>query len=162
MDAELAIETLRRWEVSQKQEHKEMAYILSHALRTLVKDGNADALSLLGHAPEPYIVLSQQTLSSEEVSVGEPVEFSFHIEAKESCFLMLDYVLHFNTKSGKKSPKVHKIKKVRLSQGESIVIRKKHLFKANMTTRKLYAGIHKVELQINGKRYELGSFNLNV
>ena len=162
IDPELAIEILRRWEVSQKQEHKEMAYILSHALRTLVKDGNADALSLLGYAPEPYIVLSQQTLSSEEVSVGEAVEFAFHIEAKESCSLMLDYVLHFNTKSGKKSRKVHKIKKVCLSQGESIVIRKKHLFKANMTTRKLYAGIHKVELQINGKRYELGSFNLNV
>ena len=75
---------------------------------------------------------------------------------------MLDYVLHFNTKSGKTSPKVHKIKKLNLSKGESIEIRKKHLFKANMTTRKLYAGRHEVELQINGKRYHVGVFNLKV
>ena len=75
---------------------------------------------------------------------------------------MLDYVLHFNTKSGKLSPKVHKIKKLHLVKGESVTISKRHPFKANMTTRKLYAGKHEVELQINGKRYPLGDFNLKV
>jgi len=162
IDADLVLETLIRWQASQKQDAKEMAYLVSHALRTLVKEGNVEALSLLGYAPSPNIVLSEQRLTSTDVEVGEAVEFVFHVEAKEACSLMLDYVLHFNTKSGKSSPKVHKIKKLHLSKGESIVISKKHLFKANMTSRKLYAGEHKIELQINGKRYGLGTFNLKV
>jgi hypothetical protein len=162
IDADLVIETLKRWQASEKQESKEMAYIVSHSLRTLVKEGNAEALALLGFAPSPDIVLSGKRVCSDEVAVGEAVEFVFQIEAKENCALMLDYVLHFNTKSGKTSPKVHKIKKLHLSKGESIEIRKKHLFKANMTTRKLYAGKHDIELQINGKRYAMGSFNLKV
>jgi hypothetical protein len=162
IDAGLVIETLKRWKASEKQEPKEMEYIVSHALRTLVKEGNSEALALLGYVSSPNIVLSQQKLTSSEVVVGETVEFVFHIEAKASCALMLDYVLHFNTKSGKTSPKVHKIKKLHLSKGESIEIHKKHLFRANMSTRKLYAGKHDIELQINGKRYALGSFNLKV
>ena len=162
IDAELVIEILKRWKASQKQECKEMDYMVSHALRTLVKEGNSEALALLGYADSPNIVLFKQTLTPTEVVVGEAIEIMFALETKESCALMLDYVLHFNTKSGKRSPKVHKIKKVYLSKGESIAITKKHLFKANMTTRKLYAGKHEVELQINGKRYSLGSFNLKV
>lgn len=162
IDAALVIETLKRWKASRKQESKEMMYMVTHALRTLVKEGNSEALALLGYIASPDIRISKQMLISDEIVVGDAVAFSFHIEAKESCALMLDYVLHFNTKSGKRSPKVHKIKKLRLSEGESLFITKKHLFKADMTTRKLYAGKHELELQINGKRYRLGTFNLTL
>ena len=41
-----------------------------------------------------------------------------------------------------------------------VILDKKHHFKANMTTRKLYAGEHKVELQINGKIYASIKFDL--
>ena len=52
------------------------------------------------------------------------MEFAFHIEAKESCALdagLCTYILI--PRVVKTSPKVHKIKKVRLSEGESIAIR---------------------------------------
>ncbi len=162
IDPSLVCSTLRRWQTAGDQESKEMAYMLSHALRTLVKKGDAEALEMLGYKNSPKIIVSECRLLTEEVKIGEVLPFAFRIEAKEHCRLMVDYIIHFNTKSAKSSPKVHKIKSVTLQKNESISILKKHLFKANMTTRKLYAGEHKVELQINGKCYELGSVLLKV
>jgi 3-methyladenine DNA glycosylase AlkC/uncharacterized protein YozE (UPF0346 family) len=162
MDAALVLSTLKKWKASGKQEPKEMAYMISHALRTLVKEGNEEAMELLGYKSLPKIILSELRLFQEEIKVGEALYFEFQVEARESCKLMLDYIVHFKTKSGKASPKAHKIKKLSLKNKECTTISKKHLFKAGMTTRKLYAGEHKVELQINGKRYSLGVFNLNI
>ncbi len=160
IDAALVLKTLRIWNDSGKQERKEMDYILSHALRTLVKEGNPEALALLGYKQRPNIIVSDLELSPEKVHVGESIDLSCHIEAEECCRLMIDYIIHFRTKQGKRSLKVHKLKKLTLKEGDSVNVGKNHLFKANMTTRKLYAGEHKVEMQINGARYNLGSFML--
>jgi len=159
-DPALVIATLQRWKTTGKQNEKEMDYMIGHALRTLVKQGDEEALAELGYKRSPRIILSEPRLIQDEIKVGEALNFEFDIEAKESCKLMLDYIVHFNTKSGKLSPKVHKIKKLSLQNKERITVSKKHLFKADMTTRKLYAGEHKVELQINGQRYAMGTFLL--
>ncbi len=162
VDPILVIATLQGWKATGKQNEKEMDYLIGHALRTLIKQGNEEALALLGYDRDPKIVLSGFKLHQDEVRLGEELIFDFKIEAKEDCHLLLDYIMYFRTKSGKASPKVHKIKKLSLQAGECIGVSKKHLFRANMSTRKLYVGEHKVELQINGKRYSLGVFNLKV
>jgi len=90
------------------------------------------------------------------------LEFSFDIEAKEDEALIIDYIIYFQTKSGKLSPKVHKIKKLRIKKGEQVFMTKQHTFKANMTTRKLYTGEHRLVLQINGEVYYDVSFHLEV
>ena len=159
-DAPLVIETLKRWKASDKQNAKEMDYIINHALRTLVKQGNEDALELLGYVYKPDIDVSGFTLQNKEVSVGEALRFDFKLNAKEDTKLMIDYIIHFRTKAGTFSPKVHKLKKVSLKKGESLTLQKKHPFKANMTTRTLYEGEHKVELQINGTCYAESMFIL--
>ena len=159
-DASLVIETLKRWKASGKQDPKEMDFILNHALRTLVKQGNEDALSLLGYMQNPDIKVSGFMIHKEEVSVGEALLFDFKVKAKEDTKLMIDYIIHFRTKAGTLSPKVHKLKKVSLKKGESLTLQKKHHFKANMTTRTLYEGEHKVELQINGTLYASSTFIL--
>ena len=160
IDPELVIATLKRWKTTGKQNEKEMDYIIDHALRTLVKRGNEDALLLLGYKKDPDINLSELNLHQDKVRLGEALLFDFKIEAKEDCNLLIDYIIHFRTKVGKISPKVHKIKKFSLKKGNSIKISKKHLFRANMTTRKLYVGEHKVELQINGVCYGQAYFIL--
>ena len=132
IDASLVIETLRRWIDSKKQEEKEMGFMISHSLRTLVKDGNVDALALLGYRASPAIEIANFKVNSLEV------------------------------KAGKLTPKVHKIKKLHMKKGKSINIKKKHPFKANMTTRKLYSGEHRLFFQINGKKFEEVVFNLSV
>ena len=160
VDAPLVVKTLKRWKASGKQEEKEMGFIINHALRTLVKEGNADALALLGYKKELSIQVHDFSLYQKEVSVGESLDFSFVIESREEVQLMVDYVMHFRTKAGKLSPKVHRIKKLLLLEDSTVKLEKKHHFKAHMTTRKLYAGEHKVALQINGKVYADLTFEL--
>ena len=160
MDAALVVATLKRWKRSEKQERKEMDFIINHALRTLVKQGDEDALALLGYRKDPSIKVNAFALHKSEVSIGEALVFSFEIDSKEEEHLIVDYIMHFRTKAGKLSPKVHKFKKLSLLEGDSVKLDKKHHFKANMTTRKLYAGEHKVELQINGKIYASINFEL--
>jgi len=162
IDADLVIETLKRWKSANKQNKKEMDFIINHALRTLIKDGNAEALKLLGYSSEPKISVNNFQLTDIEVQVGEYLEFSFDIEAQNDEALIVDYIIYFQTKAGKLSPKVHKIKKLNLKKGKQITISKQHLFKANMTTRKLYSGEHRLVLQINGKSYYDILFYLSV
>ena len=153
LDASLVIETLKRWKASKKQNEKEMDFILSHSLRTLVKDGNAEALELLGYSSTPSIEVHNFQIESAELRIGESLTFSFEIKAKKDEALMVDYVLYFQTKTGKLSPKVHKIKKLNIQKNKPVNISKKHPFRVNMTTRKLYAGEHRLVLQINGQAY---------
>ncbi len=160
IDAPLVVETLKRWRDSKKQDEKEMEFILSHSLRTLVKDGNKEALALLGYHANPAIEVKNFHVESLALKVGESLIFSFDIEAKKEEALMVDYILYFQTKVGKLTPKVHKIKKLNLKKGELKTISKKHLFKANMSTRKLYSGEHKLVLQINGQVFNEVVFDL--
>jgi 3-methyladenine DNA glycosylase AlkC len=160
IDSSLVIKTLKEWRASKKQNVAEMEYITTHALRTLVKEGNQDALALLGYTDNPKIEIDNFHLHNHHVKIGESLLFEFNIKAYEDVKLMVDYCIYFNTKKGTFSPKIHKLKKINLLKGESVLLQKRHLFKANMTTRKLYSGKHKVTLQINGKHYKHYIFTL--
>ncbi len=160
IDPLLVIATLKRWKASEKQNSKEMDYIINHALRTLVKDGNEDALELLGYFPDPAIDINDFVLENRSVNIGEALHFHFDLKANEDCKLLIDYIIYFQTKSAKQSSKVYKIKKLSLEKDEFAKIEKRHLFKVNMSTKKLHIGEHKVELQINGKLYASDVFNL--
>lgn len=160
IDPSLVIETLKRWQRLTKQEPKEMEFITKHALRTLIKQGNIDALELLGFSKSPPILVKSVTLQTPNVAVGEALVFEVEITAKEETKLLIDYVVHFRTKAGTLSPKVHKLKIVTLKKAETITLAKKHPFKANMTTRKLYSGTHLLELQINGTITHQAHFEL--
>ena len=162
IDAPLVLETLKRWKKSKKQEPKEMDFIISHALRTLVKQGNEDALAMLGYSKKPPIEVKKICLHTPNVTVGEALAFEVEIVAYDHAMLMVDYVVHFQTKAGKLSPKVHKLKKLKLEKDEKIVLKKKHPFKANMSTRTLHAGEHVLEVQINGSIVHREKFDLKV
>jgi len=151
IDAPYVIETLKHWQQSKKQNAKEMAFISKHALRTLVKVGDKDALALLGFKKNVAVELKTFSLAVQSLCVGETLMFDVHLYAKEDADVLLDYIIHFRTKQGKFSSKVHKFKQLTLEKGESIILRKKHLFKANMSTRTLYEGEHRIGLQLNGK-----------
>jgi len=162
VDPPLVLETLKRWQKSSKQEPKEMEFIISYALRTLVKQGNEEALAMLGYVKNPPIEIKDFHLQTPCVKIGEALEFEVDIVALDDVKLMVDYVVHFKTKVGKLSPKVHKLKKFELKKGEKIALKKKHPFKANMTTRTLYAGEHLLEVQINGTIVHSENFELKM
>lgn len=158
----LAISTLQKWQKSGKQQPAEMVYIIKHSLRTLVKLGNKQALEMLGFSAEPAITVSECKVSHTKIAVGETLEFSFEIIAESDANLLVDYILYFQNKNGEmKNKKVHKITQLTLKKGERQTIHKKHPLRA-MTTRSLYPGKHKVEIQINGKIFQSFEFELVV
>jgi 3-methyladenine DNA glycosylase AlkC len=156
----LVVDLLAKWKKEGKQDLKELQWMTRHALRTLVKQGNKEALSLLGYAHDPKIKVEQFSVkpSSKKIAPGEVLSFSFTITALENTELMVDYIIDFVKAKGGTKPKVFKIKKVRLKKGESVSIMKNHRLLADATTFVLHLGKHTVTLQINGKKFDSADF----
>jgi hypothetical protein len=74
--------------------------------------------------------------------------------------LLIDYVIDFIKKGGGAKPKVFKLKKVSLKKGKTITVSKNHRFMEDATTYTLYAGMHMLTLQINGKKSGNCSFEI--
>lgn len=156
----LVLDTLKRWKKLAKQDPQELQWMSKHALRTLVKQGNVQALQFLGFRSNPKIEVSALALKSAKVSRGAAVEFSFVVRADRDESLMIDYVIDFVKANGALSPKVHKLKQICLKKGEAATVKKRHVLKADATTYTLYPGMHHVTLQINGKDFGKQSFRL--
>ncbi len=157
---ELVTQTLKRWRREAKQEEKEMDWITRHALRTLIKQGNTDALQLLGYSPDPHIAVSGIAINRDSVRIGQVIEFSFTITVYRDESLMIDYAVDFMKAGGKRAEKVYKIKKLHLRKGDTVTLMKKHRFPADATTLTLYPGTHAIVLQINGTRHDSVDFEL--
>jgi 3-methyladenine DNA glycosylase AlkC len=156
----LVIKTLKRWHKNQKQEKKELDWMTRHSLRTLVKQGHEDALSLLGYHSSPNIEVSELLFSKQKLKIGETLEFSFSVKALTTEKILVDYVVDFIKKNGRTKPKVHKLKKLEFQKGEMVQVTKRHSLKKDATTVTFYPGKHTVTLQINGKPYSSADFIL--
>ncbi len=160
IEPDLVIATLKKWKASGKQNEKEMKWMIQHATRTLVKNGNQDALELMGFGEEPDVSISDFVTSTPTVKIGEAFEFSLTIHPNKDQNLMIDYVMDFATDGNRKAGrKVFKLKHAETTAGKALKIKKKHPMKL-MTTRTLYEGTHTITLQINGKSYQSISFEL--
>lgn len=156
----LAIETLLKWKKSGKQKPEEMDYIIRHALRTLIKQGNPKAMKMLGFHHSPKIIVSD-FVAPKMVKTNTALEFSFFVKSEENTKVLIDYIVFFQNKAGKlNGKKVFKLAKFSLKKGESARVSKRHMFRRFMTTRTLYAGKHEIEIQINGKKFAKTSFLL--
>lgn len=156
----LVLEILGRWRLSALQNSAELDWMSRHALRTLVKQGHPGALRFLGFRPNPRIRVSGFSVRPRKLKPGESIEISFSVTAGRRESLMVDYVIDFVKSNGTRSPKVHKLKIVLLETGSRMTFTKRHLFHANATTYRLYPGIHRLSLQINGKQFGQRSFEL--
>ena len=160
IDPNIAMETLTKWEKSGKQQAVEMNYILRHGLRTLVKQGNPQAMNMLGFHHEPCVSVFQFTVPK-EVKINTALAFSFSIKSVEDTKVIIDYTIYFQNKAGKlNSKKVFKIKTLSLSKNTPVLVSKRHMLREHMTTRTLYPGQHQIEIQINGKKFGKASFIL--
>jgi hypothetical protein len=154
----VVVETLREW---QKNQDKNIHWLINHASRTLVKQGHREALALLGYLPNPAITVQNLELSNPSVKLGEVLSFSFEIksEANKSQNLMIDYLIYHMKANGKLAPKVFKLTTKNLKAGESLRLSKKHSFKL-INTRVYYPGQHKVAVQVNGQVLAEAEFEL--
>jgi 3-methyladenine DNA glycosylase AlkC len=157
-EPDVVINTLKRWQQVGKQHEEEMAFITKHALRALVKQGNKDALALLGHG-STSISLEAFVIDTETVHIGDALKFSLTLKStdKEPQDFVVDYIIDFKKANGSHAQKVHKLTKKHLKPKEVLTLTKRHPLRV-MTTRKLYPGEHRVTLQVNGKQFGAQSF----
>lgn len=149
---------LNSWDRS----HPHTAWIAKRALRTLIKEGHAGALTLLGAGEKAKVRIESFEVSPKRVKLGEVVNFSLTLTStsRKSQRLLVDYVIHYVKQSGGTSEKVFKWKELELAPGASLRLEKRQTFR-DFTTRKHYPGKHRVEVQVNGERMAEGVFALS-
>jgi len=138
--------------------HEHTDWIVKHALRSLVKAGDVRVFPLLGYAAKPSVLASDIQLDKKKIVVGDSIGFSCTITGgKKVQNLVVDYAVYFMKANGKLAPKVFKLKNIALAANETIAITKNHSFKP-ITTRRYYAGVHQLAIQINGKEVARADF----
>lgn len=148
----LVLDTLYRWENSGKQSSKEMKFIITQSLRTLIKLGNQRAFELLNHKYDIDIKIMKFKFVNKNTKIGESLIFSLEVAANEAGEIVIDYILVMQNKKGKMhSKKVYKFKKIKVEKGVTYKVEKKHAFKKDLTTRTYYPGVQKILIQINGR-----------
>lgn len=148
---DLVLQTLEVWQSSGKQMQKEMEYIVSHSLRTLIKNGYPPAFTFLNFSNNAAVIFSNLKIEQTQIKMGDSLDFAFSLRAVEDENILIDYVISFqNKRQEMKSKKVFKLKKSTLKKDQTVTLKKTHPLREQMTTRTIYPGEHKLEIQING------------
>jgi len=124
--------------------------LLSHASRTLVKQGHVEMLGLWG-AGEPFAGECRLVVAPRRVRIGDAVRIEATLrsttDAKQS--LVIDYAVHYLRANGTHGRKVFKGWKLAIAPNATHTLVKGHSFRP-VTVRSYYPGKHRVELMVNG------------
>ncbi len=122
-----------------------------HALRTLLKRGDRDALALMGYSPDPEVEMLALAVEPPAVAIGGDAGFSFVLRSTGSGPqpLMVDYAIHYVKSNGTTSPKVFKLRTLTLDTGEQAAFQRRVGFR-QLSTRTHRPGSHRFEVLANG------------
>jgi 3-methyladenine DNA glycosylase AlkC len=148
----------RRW---MKGASAERQSLVRHSLRSLVKEGNADALAILGFGGKAAVRVENVRFAPKRVKRGGKVAITFTLRStsKQSQRLIVDLRVNFVKANGSSSPKIFRLKAIDLAPRETATFRKT-VSLADLTTRKHYPGLHEVAAQVNGRVFPLGAFRV--
>lgn len=155
---EVVIDVAGRWLVDASPARR---WIVTHALRSLVKQGHRGALTALGASAAPEVEVTPAVLTPRRVSLEGALRFTFSVASKatKAQDLLVDYVVHFVKANGATRPKVFKLRRFELPAPGRVELSGVISF-ATMTTRRPYPGRHKLEAMINGVVYPLAEFDV--
>lgn len=144
----VAVAAARRWLAAPDAN---TARTVRHGLRTLVKAGHPDALGLLGFDGALEVAASVR-VAAEVVDLGGHLEFAFEVAhaGPGPAAVAVDYLVHHVRGNGTRVPKVFKLSTRTLAPGEVWRGTRRHPI-TPISTRRYYAGRHRVELQVNGR-----------
>jgi 3-methyladenine DNA glycosylase AlkC len=147
----------RRW---LRDATSERRWIVRHALRSAIKRGEPWALRVLGFGGPAQVQVRRFRAHPPAPRIGGEVELSFRIENRlaRTQHVLVDLVVHF-VKARGATAKIFKLRTIRLAPGVGMLLGKK-ISLAQLTTRRHYPGVHRVEAMLNGRRVPLGEFRL--
>lgn len=156
---DLVVAVAEDWLKDASQDRKRL---IRHACRTLLKQGNKDALRLFGFIA-PEAISADLKLQRGRIKMGEKLRFELTLKssAPHQQPLMIDYAVHHRKANGCLSPKVFKWKRLELEPGAHLSFAKEHAIRP-ITTRKYYAGGHRLEIIVNGVSFATADFILAV
>jgi 3-methyladenine DNA glycosylase AlkC len=135
--------------------------LIRHALRHLVKQGHAGALSLMGVDAAADFRIGKIALDAKAVAIGDSVGIAVTLtnHGKQSAAAIVDYAVHHLGARGELRPKVFKWTTLNLAAGHSITLSRRHSLKP-VTTRRYYPGGHEIDLRVNGRILGKAVFDL--
>lgn len=134
--------------------------LLRHASRSLIKQGHGPTLNAWGLG-QGLQGRASMALSRHRVAVGENIDLSVTLvaDAPATQNMVIDYAVHHVRANGSLTPKVFKGWKLTLDAGETRTLQKRHSLRP-VTTRRLYPGLHQIDLLINGQVCASAEFEL--
>jgi 3-methyladenine DNA glycosylase AlkC/predicted GIY-YIG superfamily endonuclease len=132
--------------------------LVKHALRTLLKSGDARVMKLFGYGDPRKLKVEEFSLKNKRIAIGEKLEFSFHLAIKTPMKVRLEYAIYFLLKNNQYGKKVFKISEKEVEKGV-LSMERAHSFRT-ITTRTFYTGVHKVALILNGIEQTAHEFKL--
>lgn len=137
------------------------AWIVKHALRTLIKKGDARALHLIGSTGTPEVSVEHFAVTPAHIGLGERIALNVWLTSAASSNqkLVVDYAVHYVKKAGTPSKKVFKLREIELAPAASAELSISQVVR-DFTTRKHHAGHHRVELIVNGETLAVSGFDL--
>lgn len=143
--------------------HAHTSWIIKHASRSLIKKGHSGSLAVFDFEKKVKVTIENFVLKNPELKLGDTLQFDFDVVSKKktSQKLVIDYLIHYRKKHGGLSPKVFKLTELTLLPAQRAHLSKKQVMK-DFTTRKHFAGVHEIEIQVNGRILDNRQFRLTV
>lgn len=156
IDKEMVLSKAKEW--IGHNEHTD--WILKHGLRTLLKRGDNEALALWGLNDPEGMEVTHFHLENEKPKIGDTTYLIVSFDVAETKKIRGAFNVHYLKKNGSHSVKTFAFFEKEFQAG-TYTHKRKISFK-EMSTRKHYAGIHKIDMVMNGEdkariEFELGS-----
>ncbi|CAM3131539.1 hypothetical protein PALU110988_03750 [Paenibacillus lupini] len=149
---DVVIEMARRW----KGQNPYTDWIIRHACRNLIRKAHPEVLALFGYAMEeeesdPIITSASLHARPALLEIGDNCRLDYVLQAKEGepMHLRIEYGIDFVKSGGKTSRKLFLLSDKTVPGGSTLSGSRVHRF-ADLSTRKHYAGEHRITLLVNG------------
>ncbi|MBX3581458.1 MAG: DNA alkylation repair protein [Rhizobiaceae bacterium] len=138
------------------------AWIVRHALRTLVKKGDPRALALVGATGKASVTVECLAVQPASIRLGDRIALKAQVRSRsqDRQRLVVDYAVHYPKKNGV-SRKVFKLKEIDLPAQGAVDLAISQTVR-DYTTRKHNAGFHRIELLVNGETMGETGFDLTI
>lgn len=137
------------------------AWIIRHALRTLIKKGDPQALAILGVGYGADVEVRRFSVEPQTLHLGDTITINADLvsTSAKTQRLVVDYVIHYVRLGGKSSRKVFKLKTFDFAASATTALGIRQPIR-DFSTRRHYPGHHDVELIVNGHSMASSSFEL--
>lgn len=128
---------------------KDVDRVVKHACRTLLREGHPQAMRLFGFRDPSDIELNDLQLDTATIPLGGELQFQFGLQAPNALGkVRIEYRIDFARPHGRGARKVFQIGESDSAESAREV-RRRHSF-VDRSTRKHYAGEHRLTIMVNG------------